>query len=53
MPPGNVFAARCMAVAYVESLPPLTFPGATIAEAIFSELPGLHVSLVPSSLGDM
>jgi hypothetical protein len=53
MPPGDVFAARCMAVAYVESLPPFTSPGAAIAEAIFSELPGIHVTLVPSSLGDM
>jgi hypothetical protein len=53
MPPGDMFAARCMAVAYVESLLPFTSPGAAIAEAIFTELPGLHVTLVPSSLGDM
>ncbi|KAM0919124.1 hypothetical protein ACQ4PT_008507 [Festuca glaucescens] len=46
-------AARCMAVAYVENLPPFFSPGAAIAEAIFSELPGLQVALVPSSLRDM
>nr|XP_051222002.1 uncharacterized protein LOC127340271 [Lolium perenne] len=53
MPPDDMFTARCMAVAYVELLPPFTSPGAAIAEAIFTELPGLHVTLVPSSLGDM
>jgi hypothetical protein len=53
MPPGDMEAARRMAIAYIDSLPALTSPAAAIAEAISAELPGLHVTMVPSSLGDM
>jgi hypothetical protein len=53
MPPGDMAATRCMAVAYVDNLPPFFSPGSAIAEAIFFELPGLQVVLVPSSLGYM
>ncbi|KAM0865742.1 hypothetical protein ACQ4PT_043064 [Festuca glaucescens] len=53
MPPGDMDAARRMAVVYIDNLAPFSSPTGTIAEAIFNELPGLHVSMVGSSIGDM
>jgi hypothetical protein len=53
MPPGDMEAARRMAVVYIDSLPPFTSPAGACAEAIFAELPGLHVTMVGSSLGDV
>jgi hypothetical protein len=53
MPPGDMDAARRMAVVYIDNPPPFLSTAAAIAEAISVELPGLHVTMVPSSLGDM
>ncbi|KAK1653335.1 hypothetical protein QYE76_071140 [Lolium multiflorum] len=53
MPAGDMDAARRMAMVYIDSLAPFASPAGAIAEAIYSELPGLYVTLVPSSIGDM
>ncbi|KAM0831390.1 hypothetical protein ACQ4PT_065557 [Festuca glaucescens] len=53
MPPGDMDAARRMVVVYIDNLAPFSSPAGAIAEAIFNELPGLHVSMVGSSIGDM
>jgi hypothetical protein len=46
-------AARRIAVVYIDNPPPFLSTAAAIVEAISAELPGLHVTMVPSSLGDM
>ncbi|KAM0849200.1 hypothetical protein ACQ4PT_053873 [Festuca glaucescens] len=53
MPPGDMEAARRMAVVFIDALPPFTSPSSAFAEAIFTELPGLHVTGVGSSIGDL
>jgi hypothetical protein len=53
MPPGDMVAARRMAVVYIEGLPPFSFPSSAFAEAMFLELPGLYVTGVGSSIGDL
>ncbi|KAM0930860.1 hypothetical protein ACQ4PT_000750 [Festuca glaucescens] len=53
MPPGDMDAARHMAIVYIDNLAPFSSPAGAIAEAIFNELPGLHVSMVGSSIGVM
>jgi hypothetical protein len=46
-------AERRMVVVYIDSLPPFSSPTGACAEAIFAELPGLHVMMVVSSIGDV
>jgi hypothetical protein len=53
MPPGDMEAARRMAVVYIEGLPPFSSPSSAFAEAMFLELPGLYVTGVGSSIGDL
>jgi hypothetical protein len=53
MPPDDMEAARRKAVVYIEGLPPFSSPSAAFAEAMFLELPGLHVTGVGSSIGDL
>ncbi|KAM0923952.1 hypothetical protein ACQ4PT_005191 [Festuca glaucescens] len=53
MPLGDMDAARCMAVVYIDSLPPFASLAGVFAEPIFAKLPGLHVTMAASSIGDM
>jgi hypothetical protein len=53
MLPGDMEATRRMAVVFIDALPPFTSPSSAFAEAIFTEIPGLHVTSVGSSIGDL
>jgi hypothetical protein len=53
MSAGGMDAARRMDIVYAGSLAPFASHAGAIVEAIYSELPGMYVTLVPSFIGDM
>ncbi|KAM0843818.1 hypothetical protein ACQ4PT_057458 [Festuca glaucescens] len=53
MPPGDTDAVLRLAVVYIERDVPFSSPAGPIFAALFDALPHLHVTMVPSPLGDM